>query len=276
MSKAVTVVDEVRGALQAMSPQFKAALPPHVSPEKFLRVIMTAVQQTPALLSADRTSLYSACMRAAQDGLLPDGREGAIVTFNSKNGVMAQWMPMAAGLMKKVRNSGEISTWSLQIVKENDHFDYQLGDKESIEHKPAIAKRGKTIGAYSIVSLKDGEKSREFMNLEEIEAIRSRSKSKDSGPWATDHDEMCKKTVARRHSKRLPMSTDLEDFIHQDDVLINLDKPEAPPVEPKAKSTRLSKIVNAQTPNNTETQPPIDAEYVDSAPVMDSDEEIPI
>src|SRR3546814_9174090 len=72
--------------------------------EKFHRVAVTAISSNPDLLNVDRTSLFGALMKAAQDGLLPDGREGAIVPFKGK----ASWMPMVAGIMKKVRNSGEI------------------------------------------------------------------------------------------------------------------------------------------------------------------------
>jgi recombination protein RecT len=137
----VTVVDQVRNQLTAMQPQFAAALPKHVDPARFVRVVMTAVQMTPALLNADRRTLFASAMRASQMGLLPDGREGAIVTF----GQNCQFMPMVAGIMKLVRNSGEISTWSVQAVYENDAFDFCLGDEEHITHKPALANRGKLI-----------------------------------------------------------------------------------------------------------------------------------
>ena len=166
MSTAVTVIDQVRTQLTAMTPQFKAALPNHVSPDRFVRVVMTAVQTTPALLQADRRTLFAAATKAAQQGLLPDGREGAIVTFKDQ----AQWMPMVAGIMKLVRNSGEISTWSVQAVYENDKFDFCLGDDEHIEHKPALSNRGKLIAVYSIVTMKDGEKSREHPCGEAVES----------------------------------------------------------------------------------------------------------
>jgi recombination protein RecT len=198
-----------------MQPQFAAALPKHVSPERFVRVIMTAVQMTPELLEADRRTLFAAAMRASQMGLLPDGREGAIVTFKSQ----AQFMPMVAGIMKLVRNSGEISTWSVQAVFENDAFDFCLGDEEHIVHKPALSNRGKMIAVYSIVTMKDGEKSREVMSVEDVNAIRARSRSGTSGPWVSDFAEMAKKTVVRRHSKRLPMSTDLDEALRADDEL---------------------------------------------------------
>lgn len=229
MSTQVTVVDQIRTGLTAMTPQFAASLPKHVSPEKFVRVVMTAVQMQPDLVNADRRTLYMAASRAAQQGLLPDGREGAIVTFGGK----AQWMVMVAGLTKLVRNSGEISTWSVQAVYANDHFDYELGDNERIVHKPAMKDRGEFVGAYSIVTMKDGEKSREFMGVDEINAIRQRSRSGGSGPWKTDYAEMAKKTVVRRHSKRLPMSTDLDPSLLGDDDF-DQPAPEAAPVQPAA------------------------------------------
>ena len=105
-------VQEVRNALEKMAPQFQAALPKHVPVERFVRTTLTAIQTNPQLLQADRRTLFAAATRAAQMGLLPDGREGAIVTFKDQ----AQWMPMVAGIMKLVRNSGEISTWSVQAV----------------------------------------------------------------------------------------------------------------------------------------------------------------
>jgi recombinational DNA repair protein RecT len=77
--------------------------------------------------------------------------------------------------------------------------------------------RGKIIASYSIAVMKGGEISREVMWVDEIEAIRALSKSGDSGPWKTHYGEMCKKTVARRHAKVLPMSTDLDDMLRQGD-----------------------------------------------------------
>lgn len=244
MSNQLAPVDAVRNQLTAMQPQFAAALPKHVSPERFVRVVMTAVQMTPALLNADRRTLFASAMKASQMGLLPDGREGAIVTFKDQ----AQFMPMVAGIMKMVRNSGEISTWSVQAVYENDNFDFCLGDDEHITHKPALTGRGKIIAVYSIVSMKDGEKSREVMSVEDVNAIRARSRSGNSGPWVSDFAEMAKKTVVRRHAKRLPMSTDLDDVLRSDDELFQ--PPEAPaeaPAQaeapaPTKRPSRLAKV----------------------------------
>lgn len=260
MSNAVTVIDQVRHQLTAMQPQFKAALPAHVSVERFVRVTMTAVQTNPQLLDADRRTLFAAATKAAQQGLLPDGREGAIVTFKGQ----AQWMPMVAGIMKLVRNSGEISTWSVQAVYENDTFDFCLGDDEHITHKPALAKRGNLIAVYSIVTMKDGEKSREVMSVEDVNAIRARSRSGNAGPWVSDFAEMAKKTVVRRHSKRLPLSTDIDGAIREDDELFMPPEPaEAPAAEPapqpekQRRPSRLQKVAE-QAPEQQPEPPPGD------------------
>ena len=114
-------IAEIRHGLQAMEEQFKFALPAHIPVERFVRVVMTAIQGNSYLLRADRRSLFSAAMKAAQDGLLADGREGALVPFGEE----VTWIPMIAGLRKKVRNSGEIATWDVAAVYANDRFEFE-------------------------------------------------------------------------------------------------------------------------------------------------------
>lgn len=201
--------------LQQMAPELKAALPAHVTVEKFTRVAQTAIQNNPDLLNVDRKSLFGAIVRLAQDGLLPDGREGAIVKFGNQ----AQAMPMIAGVLKKIRQSGDVAKISAQVVYENDHFVVSYGFDEDVTHNPPPLDkpRGKAIGAYATAVLKDGSRLLEVMSLEEIEKVRSVSRAKGAGPWVQWWGEMARKTVMRRLSKRLPMSTDLEEEVFQRD-----------------------------------------------------------
>lgn len=208
----------IRQNLEVMAPELKAALPKHVDEAKFRRVAMTAIQNDPKLQNADRRSLFGAIVRLAQDGLLPDGREAAIVLFGDK----AQAMPMIAGVLKKIRQSGEVKKISSQVVYENDHFLVKYGFEEDVEHSPpGLDKpRGKPIGAYATAVLKDGSQLLEVMSLEEIEKVRNVSRAKNAGPWVQWWSEMARKTVMRRLSKRLPMSTDLEDEIFSRDATL--------------------------------------------------------
>jgi recombination protein RecT len=207
----------IRQNLTAMAPQFQAALPKHITVEKFTRVAMTAIQNNPDLANADRNSLFGSIVRLAQDGLLPDGREAAIVLFGNK----AQAMPMIAGILKKLRQSGEVAKVSAQVVHENDEFVWTLGFDEDVTHNPPKLSepRGKAIGAYATAVLKDGSRLLEVMSLEEIEKVRAVSRAKGNGPWVSWWGEMARKTVMRRLSKRLPMSTDLMDEIERDETV---------------------------------------------------------
>ena len=209
----------VREQLTALENQFEAALPAHIPVERFNRVVLTAIQNNPDLLACNRKSLFNAAMKAAQDGLLPDGREGAIVPYKGE----ATWMPMIGGIRKKVRNSGDIASWDVHAVYENDHFEFELGDDPYIKHRPALSNKGKLIAVYSVAVLKGGEKSRDVMSIEDVEKIRALSRGKNT-PWnnPTFYPEMAKKTVARRHSKVLPMSSDLDDLIRRDDALYDI------------------------------------------------------
>jgi recombination protein RecT len=224
MNQAVTErpneIAVIRHELAGMTEQFKSALPAHIPVERFVRVVMTALQNNPDLVrKCSRRSVWNSAMKAAQDGLLPDGREGAIVDYGGE----AQWLPMIAGLRKKARNSGEIATWDAQVVHAKDAFEFELGDEPYIRHRPCLDEEpGQVVAAYSVAVLKSGEKSREVMSVTAIEKVRARSRAKKGGPWFTDYEEMCRKTVARRHSKVLPTSTDLDDLLRRDDDLYDM------------------------------------------------------
>src|SRR5690606_11267902 len=113
------------------------------------------------------------------------------------------------GMIDLARRSGNIESIYAQVVKENDEFEYQYGLEPDLKHKPAMKDRGKTIGAYAVAKFKDGGYQFEFMSVDEIEKRRKRSAAKDSGPWVTDYDEMCMKTVIRHMFKYLPISIEI-------------------------------------------------------------------
>jgi len=243
----------IRQNLHAMAPEFRAALPAHVSVEKFTRVAQTAIQNQPDLANVDRKSLFGAIVRLAQDGLLPDGREAAIVKFGNQ----AQAMPMIAGILKKVRQSGEVAYISAHVVYANDKFKWTLGFDENVEHEPAPLDQepGEPVAAYAVAVLKDGSKLLEVMRKSDIEKVRNVSRSKGNGPWVSWWSEMARKTVMRRLSKRLPMSTDLDDAFERDETMAFEHAPtpadeEAAPIRP---ASRLDALEHQISGHDTET-----------------------
>ena len=220
------LMKQFRTDLNSMEAQFAAVLPSHISFARFSRVVITAAQNNPKLLTVcTRSSLFNACLQAAQDGLLPDDHEGTITPYaggdeDDRGGKTAKWIPMIEGLRKKVRNSGALTDWNVQVVQQGDEFDFQLGDDPFIRHKPSLTggRSRPVIAAYSIATYPDGTISREVMNADQLEDIRKKSKAR-RGPWSDPvfYPEMCRKTVARLHAKQLPMSTDIYSVLQRDD-----------------------------------------------------------
>lgn len=216
-TRPVDPANEIRRQLVAMTPEFANALPSHIKPEKFQRVVMTVIQQTPELIRADRKTLFASCIKCAADGLIPDGREAALVLFGNK----VQYMPMLAGIQKRVRNSGEIASVGAHIIYEHDEFVWTQGTNEELRHVPKWpGDRGKPIGAYAVAKFKDGSDPKfEVMTVDQIEKVRAVSRSGANGPWKQWWDEMARKTVFRRLSKWLPSGADVEDLARRDDEL---------------------------------------------------------
>lgn len=249
-------VDQLKKTLANMATQFKAALPPHISHERFVRVIQTAISTNPALVKADRTSFLAACLKLAEKGLAADGVEAALVTFGDK--VTA--MPMLAGTLKLVRNSGELKTITAQMVYKNDKFKYWVdSDGEHLNHEPNLfSERGEAIGVYSMAVTKENGVYIEVLTMADIEKVKKSSRSAANGPWVTWFEQMAKKSAIRRLAKRLPSSTDLDTALSDDDraefVDVQPAKPQqeidvtepAPEQEaPQEKKLNMEKIVEA-------------------------------
>jgi phage RecT family recombinase len=220
--------DIVVSKINALQGEFEKALPPQLPSERFQRILITTIKTSPELMECFKTpegqrSIFAESMKAAQDGIIPDGREGALVVFSNKvkgdHGKdkwvkQAQYMPMVRGLLRKARNSDEIAAFNEpQIVYSKDSFTYEAGDNEVLEHKPDVfcPDRGEPIGAYAIAKLKNGEIVRAVMPKSDIMKRKEVSKSAGSkfSPWVQWEMEMWKKTVMKQLIKYLPSSVDL-------------------------------------------------------------------
>lgn len=201
---------QIAQQLDKMKVKLADALPAHMKVDQFNRVVMTAVNNNTDLVAADRQSLFNSCVRCATDGLLPDGREAALVTFGGK----VQYMPMVFGILKKLRQSGEIASVTARLVYQNEidagRFSFVIRDgQEQLSHDPLlIGERGAVVLAYATAKFKDGTVQNEVMTKADIEKVRNVSRSKNSGPWTQWWDEMARKTVIRRLSKYLPLSAE--------------------------------------------------------------------
>jgi recombination protein RecT len=191
--------------------QIAMALPKHITPDRFIRVALTAMQKTPKLLDCTQASLFQSLLTCSQLGIEPDGRMAHLIPY----GNVCQLIIDYKGLSALAMRSGEILPPHADVVCENDVFEYDRGEvkKHSIDFRKP---RGKAYAVYAIVRYKEGGEKAECMSMDEVDAIRKRSKASGSGPWVTDYNEMAKKTVFRRLSKWLPLSPEFRDAIDAD------------------------------------------------------------
>lgn len=255
-SRALTPIKEFQAKFEQREAAFAETLPAHIPFERFKRVVLRAVQKNPDLLVADPASVMNSAMDAANDGLLPDGREGAMVIYNTKvkrGGKeiwikAAQWMPMIAGVLKKVRNSGELKAISVRVVYAGDQFRYWIDENGEHLTYEAADNPDKSIvrRVFAQALTKDGGVYIEVMDVDDIEKVRAVSRASNKGPWVDWWEEMAKKTVLRRLAKRLPTSADLDDLMRRDDHLYDFDGArERPKVEaPKMLNDRLDQLAD--------------------------------
>lgn len=215
-------VNNVRNLLEKCKSQIQMALPKHMTPDRMMRVAMTEIQKTPALLDCTPVSLVAAVIQASQLGL-EIGVLGQAYLVPFKGSVTL--IPGYRGLVQLARRSGEIVSIEARIVHARDKFTVRYGLEPELTHIPwmptpdeKVTKEGPgpVLCAYACAKFKDGGYQFEVMSLRELDNIKGRSKAASSGPWVTDTEEMYRKTVTRRLCKWLPASIELARAIELD------------------------------------------------------------
>lgn len=205
--------------------KYASTLPPGVSAQRFESAAITAVRNYKDAADVDRGSLYNAVIQAAQQGLLPDGRQGALVTRSIKqpNGSFrkeATFMKMVGGVIDQLHSLG-FAAYAVS-VHANDELNVWNDDKgQHVEHKPVLfGEHGERVGALAVAT-KNGVTYVAFMNRDDLDKARAASKAKDSGPWVTWPDRMEQKSALHRLARRLPQV-----MIDDDDTEVEQSAPE--------------------------------------------------
>jgi recombination protein RecT len=264
-------VNDLRSIITSdkMKQQFAAALPQHLTPDRFCRIALTALTRTPKLADCTQESLMRCLLDLSAYGIEPDGRRAHLIPYGNQCTLILDWK----GLAELAMRSGIIAKLHADIVCENDVFEYNLG--EVVQHKIDFkAPRGEMYAAYAMAVTKDGPVFVAVLNKDEIDGIRKRSKSGNSGPWQTDYNEMAKKTAFRRLAKWLPLSAEFRDAVDKDDdVVIERDvtpktAARATPLDPFAS---LPEAPGQTLVEHTDDTPVVEAEVVEQ-PADDMDD----
>lgn len=206
--------------------ELHAMLPDTITVQSFIRTAKTAVQNNPNLLNPEwRPSLLRCITKAASQGLLPDGKHGALIPRkdNQAGGkYQVCWQPMIWGITQLGRRAGALKKISAHIVFEGEEYELLGGEDDVIRHKidpkivdevyrPGVTPQqffDKVVLAYCIITAPDGTVTWRWMPKSRIMAVRDTSKA-GTGPWTgVFRDEMVIKTVMLFTSKWIDLDGD--------------------------------------------------------------------
>ena len=214
----------IQSLIISMEKQIAKALPKVLTPERFTRMVLTALSKDNKLASCTPNSFLGAMMQAAQLGLEPNTPLGQayLIPFKNKGVMEVQFQIGYKGLIDLVYRSKEVTDIQAQCVYENDEFEYELGLNPVLKHKPALKNRGEVILYYAVFHTKSGGYGFEVMSKEDI--INHAKKTSQSfgssySPWNKYFDEMAKKTVLKRVLKYAPIASDFAMAINSDETI---------------------------------------------------------
>lgn len=227
-----------------------SALPPHIDPKRFSAVAFTAIANSDLATKVksgqiNKASLYAACLDAARMGLLPDGKQGALIPYGKE----VKFQPMYTGLLELVRNAAEVKDIKAEIVYEGDSFEYwEEAAGTNLKHHPFFGEgRGTPTHCYAIARMVNGGIYVAVMTREQIEDIRdkfAKGASSASSGWKTAPLEMWKKTAIRRMTKLMPQSTQMRKVVDIIDADFEVKRDPAPTPKALPTSARLEKALD--------------------------------
>ena len=208
--------------IKQMEKEIKKALPSVITPERFTRIVLSALSTNPKLADTTPQSFLGAMMTAAQLGVEPNTPLGQayLIPYRNKGVMECQFQLGYKGLIDLAYRSGEISIIQAQMVYSEGSFTYSFGLEPTLKHIPATGDRGEPVHVYAMFKTKEGGYGFEVMSIEEIRIFAQKySKAYDNGPWQTNFEEMAKKTVLKRVLKYAPLKTEFLRGLAQDETI---------------------------------------------------------
>ena len=214
----------IKDMIQTLQPEIKRALPSVLTPERFTRMALSALNNTPKLAECSQMSFLAALMNAAQLGLEPNTPLGQayLIPYQNKGKLECQFQIGYKGIIELVYRNPLVQTIQAQAVYENDEFEYELGLNSRLFHRPALHDRGEVTLFYALFKLANGGYGFEVMSKEDMEAFAkrySKAVASEYSPWKTNFEDMAKKTVIKQVLKYAPIRTDFLKAVSMDESI---------------------------------------------------------
>jgi len=220
LNKSMNIADMIK----VLEPEIRKALPAVITPERFTRMALSAINNTPKLAECTPISFLAALMNAAQLGLEPNTPLGQayLIPFQNKGILECQFQLGYKGLINLAYRNEQLQTIQAQCVYANDEFEYELGLNSKLFHKPALGERGEMVAVYALFKLQNGGYGFEVMSKQDVDSYAQKySKAINSSfsPWKSAYTEMAMKTVIKRVLRYAPLKTDFLRAVATDETI---------------------------------------------------------
>ena len=220
LTKNMAIVDMVK----VLEPEIRRALPALLTPERFTRMALSAINNTPELADCTPMSFIGALMNAAQLGLEPNTPLGQayLIPYKNKGVLECQFQLGYKGLIDLAYRTGQIQVIQAQAVREFDYFEYQYGLDSRLVHRPGEGERGEITFIYGLFKLNNGGYGFEVSSRGDMDAFAARYSRSIGGrysPWKENYEDMAKKTVIKRALKYAPVSSDFQRALSTDESI---------------------------------------------------------
>lgn len=245
--------------LKTIEKQVQIALPKHMNAERMTRLAVTAFSTNKALRDCDFTSIAGSVILAAQMGLeIGVAGQGYLVPYKGK----ATFVPGWQGIVDLVNRSGRATVWT-GAVRDGDFFEYALGDRPFITHRPGDADEGDWTNithVYAVGRVNGAEwPVIEVWSMKKVMKHRDKTNKVGSRHYSYEHPEMYARKipllqVAKYMPKTIELSTAIDaDGRHEqgqapamDGSWVEVDPPEQAAEEP-APAPETSQPVNSES-----------------------------
>lgn len=204
-------MDDLTKQLDGMITAIEEVLPAVVKGEasrfvKRAKLTLMTSKNAQFLTRCTKQSVAMGVIRGAELGLPIDERLAYLVPYWNKHikAYEAQFMSSYVGLSLIAKRSGQIVDVVAKPVYEGDAFEHgRDGDQNILKHRPTQLgqERGELLGVYCVTYMPNHRWEYDVMHVDEIDAIRGRSKAGREGPWVSDYIPMALKTIIRRGVK---------------------------------------------------------------------------
>lgn len=219
------IADSTLARVQQMQENNELQLPKDYSAANALKSAWLILADKPDLLQCDKTSIAYALLNMVTQGLNPAKRQCSFIKYGNKLVMQREYQ----GSIALAKRHGLKSVIANAIFK-GDEFGFEVdgdtGRKKIVLHVPSFDSMGSdVIGAYAIVTMDDGSKNVEVMNMKQIQAAWQMGATKGQSPAHKNFpDQMACKTVIGRALKMIINSSD-DSALFEDDPIIEEETP---------------------------------------------------